>query len=385
MEKVINETVRNIEISGIRKFYNLVSSRDDILSLTIGQPDFKTPEAIKKAANEAIANDFTTYTPNAGMPSLREAVANYFNTIDQVKLTPEQVIITVGASQAIDIACRTLLNPGDEVILPDPVYPGYQPLIEMAGATARLVDTRESNFKLTANQIERNITNKTKCVIIPYPSNPTGVSLTKDELYAIAEVIKKHNLFIISDEIYSSLTYDCEHYSIARFEQIKDRALIINGLSKSHAMTGWRIGFLLAPTWLVPHLTKVLQYNVSCASSISQHAALAAVTVAKDDPKMMRKAYNERRDYVYKRLTKMGLDVIKPDGAFYFMFRLFDHRPSLEVALDLLNNGKLALVPGDAFGAAGDGFLRLSYAYSMDTLMEGLDRLERYLNMEIKR
>ncbi|MBM7540409.1 aminotransferase class I/II-fold pyridoxal phosphate-dependent enzyme [Amphibacillus cookii] len=379
MKNSINQTIKNIEISGIRKFFNLVNEREDILSLTIGQPDFSTPNVIKAAAKKAIDNDQTTYTANAGLPVLREAVANYLNEKNQLSIDMTQVLITVGASQAIDIACRALLNKGDEVILPNPVYPGYQPLIELAGAKPVHIDTRATDFKLTAALIEKNITEHTKCVILPYPSNPTGVTLSKQELIEIADVIDKHNLYIITDEIYSTLTYEGSHYSLARQTQIKDRVIVINGLSKSHAMTGWRIGFLIAPHDLVTDFTKVLQYNVSCASSISQHAAFAAVTLAKDEPDLMKHHYQKRRDYVHHRLLSMGLEVVKPDGAFYFMFRLQGDKSTFELAMDIVDKVGLALVPGDAFGTAGEGYLRLSYAYDMETLTEGLDRLERYI------
>ncbi|MCZ0703951.1 aminotransferase [Natronobacillus azotifigens] len=379
MEHLINTRVKNIEISGIRKFFNLVNEKNDILSLTIGQPDFFTPEHVKQTAIHAIQDNHTSYTPNAGILPLRNAVSEYVKELYQLDYKPEQVLITVGASQAIDITLRTLLNAGDEVLLPGPVYPGYQPLIELAGGKATYIDTSNDNFKLTVDQLEKHITPKTKCVIIPYPSNPTGVSLTETELRGLSDVLKKHHIFIITDEIYSALTYHEDHFSMARIEEIKEKTIVINGLSKSHAMTGWRIGFLLAPQWLAPHLTKVHQYNVSCATSISQHAALAAITNGKDDPIPMKQAYLERRDYVYQRLKKMGLEVIKPDGAFYFFFKINSELSSFDLALELVNTVGLALVPGDAFGSFGEGYIRLSYAYSLETLTEGLNRLEDYL------
>ncbi|SEN65560.1 aminotransferase [Amphibacillus marinus] len=382
MTKSINNQVEQIEISGIRKFFNLVSERKDVISLTIGQPDFPTPTVVKEAAILAVEENKTSYTANAGLPELRHAVAQYMNESYQTSIQGEQVIITVGASQAIDVVCRSLLNTGDEVILPDPVYPGYEPLIKLAGATAVHVNTQQADFKLTASLLERAITPQTKCVILPYPSNPTGVSLDEEECHKIAELVHKHNLFLITDEIYSALSYEKPHYSMARISKIKDQLIVINGLSKSHAMTGWRIGFLITPQWLTPHCIKVLQYNVSCASSISQYAALAAVTKAQAAPIEMKQAYMTRRDFVYKKLINMGIEVIKPDGAFYFMVRIKSSKSSLELALDLVERVGLALVPGDAFGEAGQGYLRLSYAYSLDTLAEGLSRLEAYLRLQ---
>lgn len=376
----INHHVKTIEISGIRKFFNLVAERNDILSLTIGQPDFPTPEIVKEKAKAAIDQNLTTYTPNHGLKELREAVSHYLNETYLLETSYDEVLITVGASQALDIALRTILSPGDEVIVPSPIYPGYQPLIEMQGATVKEIDTTASQFKLTLEQLEGQISEKTRCLILPYPSNPTGVSLTQTECEMIAAFVKKHNLYLITDEIYSALTFDFEHFSMGRIKAIKDQLIVINGLSKSHAMTGWRIGFLVASQALINQCVKVLQYSVSCASSISQYAALAAVTEAKTTPVAMREAYKERRDYVYHRLTAMGLTVVKPDGAFYFMFKIPHHLNAFDLALDILEQAKVAFVPGSSFGQAGEGYLRLSYAYSMDTLVEGLDRLAVYLS-----
>ncbi|SDB87025.1 aminotransferase [Pelagirhabdus alkalitolerans] len=381
MDELINSTVNNIKLSGIRKFFNLVNEKDGILSLTIGQPDFTTPSIVKQDAIQAIEQNKTTYTSNAGLPELRQAVSDYMNEKYKINYDKEHILITVGASQAIDIACRTILSSGDEVILPDPVYPGYQPLIELAGATPIHVDTTNTNYKLTASLIESHINDKTKCVILPYPSNPTGVSLSEDELREIANLIQKYDIYLITDEIYSALTYEDEHFSIAQIDSIKDRVIVINGLSKSHAMTGWRIGFLLAPEHLATHFTKVLQYNVSCASSISQYAALSAVTKAKNQPDVMKESYRKRRDYVLERLHQMGIKTVYPDGAFYVMFALSTEKSTFDLALDLVESAQLALVPGDAFGQAGEGLLRLSYAYSMETLKTGLDRLATYVEI----
>ncbi|WP_117160907.1 aminotransferase A [Paraliobacillus sp. X-1268] len=381
MDHLLNKNVLDIEISGIRKFFNMVGDKEDILSLTIGQPDFTTPEHIKTAAIEAINDNQTTYTHNAGILPLRQAIANHVKQHDQLLYNPmTEIIVTVGASQAIDITLRTILQPGDEVLLPAPVYPGYEPLIRLAGAKVVHMDTREDNFKLTAANLAAHITDKTKCVILPYPSNPTGVTLTQEELTAIANVLEKKDIFVIADEIYSSLTYEEAHFSIARLNQVKNKTIVINGLSKSHAMTGWRIGYLLAPEWIAKHVLKVHQYNVSCATSISQHAALEAFKNGQQDPKKMKKAYLDRRNYVYERFLSMGIDVIKPDGAFYFFPRINTKMTSFDFALKMVDEVGLALVPGDAFSQYGEGYLRLSYAYSMETLEKGLDRFETFLS-----
>ncbi|RCW71845.1 aminotransferase A [Saliterribacillus persicus] len=381
MKDLINNRVEKIEISGIRKFFNMVADYDDVLSLTIGQPDFHTPTHIKEATIAAINNNQTTYTHNAGILPLREAIHSFQKKHYDINYDPaSEIIVTVGASQAIDISLRSILNEADEVILPGPVYPGYEPLIKLAGGIPVHVDTRDNNFKLTKSLIEKAITNKTKCIIMPYPSNPTGVSLTKDELKEIAALIKENNLFLIADEIYSELTYHKKHVSIGIFTEIREQTIIINGLSKSHSMTGFRIGYLLTTNWLCSHILKVHQYNVSCASSVSQYAALEALTIGENDSLSMKEEYVRRRDYVYDRLQKMGIKTILPDGAFYFFIPIKkEGLNSFEIALELVKTQKLALVPGDAFSQYGEGYLRLSYAYSMTTLQEGMDRLEKYL------
>ncbi|WP_053219838.1 aminotransferase A [Virgibacillus senegalensis] len=381
MEHLLNDQVKALQISGIRKFFNMVSDKQDIVSLTIGQPDIPTPEHVKHAGIQAIQRNHTTYTHNAGMLPLRQAIADFARGKYKLSYNPQtEVIVTVGASQAIDITLRTIVENGDEVILPSPVYPGYEPLIRMAGGTPVHVDTRTNNFKLTRDLIEQHITDHTKCIILPYPSNPTGMTLTKQELQEIANLLADKEIFVLADEIYSELVYEQEHTSIGTFPQVKDKTIVINGLSKSHSMTGWRIGYLMCPEWLSQHILKVHQYNVSCATSISQHAALAALTEGRQDPVEMRQQYKQRRDYVYDRLLDMGLDVTKPDGAFYFFIGIqLGDISSFDLALKLVEEAKLALVPGDAFSAGGQGYLRLSYAYDLPTLEEALNRLETFL------
>ncbi|MBO8155465.1 MAG: aminotransferase A [Bacillaceae bacterium] len=384
MEKWLNKQVTNIEISGIRKFFNLVADQNDVVSLTIGQPDFSTPEHVKEAGKHAIEENYTSYTHNAGMLPLRKAISEYVREKYQLNYHPEsEIIVTVGASQAIDITFRTILSPGDEVILPGPVYPGYEPLIKLAGGKPIFADTRDTHFKLTADVIQHYLTDKTKAVVLPYPSNPTGVSLKKEELVEIARLLKDRPVFIVADEIYSELTYENKHVSIGSLPEVRNQTVVIQGLSKSHSMTGWRIGFLLAPNSIARHVLKVHQYNVSCASSISQRAALEAVTTGKNDAEFMRDQYKKRLNYVYDRLTQMGLDVVKPDGAFYLFPKFpIQQMSSFDLGLKMVQKARLALVPGDAFSSYGQGYMRLSYAYHMDTLKEGLDRLEQFMEKE---
>lgn len=379
MDHLINQRVKNIEISGIRKFFNLVADVQDMVSLTIGQPDFPTPEHVKEAGKKAINENITTYTHNAGLLQLRQAAANFYRSKYNVEYSAEhETIITVGASEAIDITFRTILDEGCEVILPGPVYPGYEPIIKLCGATPIYADIRNTEFRMTAELIESLITEKTRCIVLPYPSNPTGVSLNETELQEIAQLLMDKDIFVLADEIYSELVYEQQHVSIAKF--LKEKTIVINGLSKSHSMTGWRIGMLFAPDYLAKHILKVHQYNVTCATSIAQMAALEALTAGIDDALPMKQEYASRRDYVFKRLQSMGLDVIKPDGAFYFFVKIpVSNVSSFDFCMELVNEAKLAVVPGSAFSEFGEGYFRLSYAYSMDTLKEGLDRLESYM------
>lgn len=359
----------------------MVSHVDDLISFTIGQPDFPTPEHVKKAGIAAIEQNFTSYTHNAGTIELREAACNFVEKKYGLHYMPEsEMIVTAGASEAIDIAFRTILIEGSEVILPGPIYPGYEPIIRMMGATPVLVDIRQNQFRFTLEMIKPFITKKTRCIVLPYPSNPTGVSLTESELGEIAEYIKNKDIFVLADEIYSELTYDQPHQSIATF--LKEQTIVINGVSKSHSMTGWRIGFLFAPEAITKHILKVHQYNISCATSIAQKAALAAVTTGIDDALVMKKEYLKRRDYVFNRLSAMGLDTVKPDGAFYFFIKIPDTIPlnSFDFALKLVDETKVAVVPGSAFSQYGEGYFRLSFACSMETLEIGLNRMEQYLS-----
>lgn len=382
VEHLINPNVKEIEISGIRKFFNLVAGTEDMISLTIGQPDFPTPNHVKDAAKKAIDDDFTTYTHNAGTIELRKAAAKFVNKKYGLDYNPDsEIIVTTGASEAIDISFRTILSEGVEVILPGPVYPGYEPIIRLCGATPVYADIRKSQFRFTADVIKPYLTNNTRCIVLPYPSNPTGVSLTKKELEDIAELVRGRDIFILADEIYSELIYNQEHQSIASV--LREQTIVINGLSKSHSMTGWRIGLLFAPKEIAQHILKVHQYNVTCATTISQAAALEALTIGIDDAIPMRNIYEQRRDYVYTRLVEMGLEVIKPDGAFYFFVKVpqsNNNLNSFDFCLNLVEKARVAFVPGSAFSSYGEGYFRLSYAYSMETLEEALNRLENYLD-----
>ncbi|QOS88343.1 aminotransferase A [Peribacillus sp. JNUCC41] len=379
MEHLINPLVKEVQISGIRKFYNMVADIEGTISLTIGQPDFPTPKHIKEAAKQAIDNDYTVYTHNAGYLELREAASKYVK--DKYKLSYDpanEVLVTSGASEGIDITFRTILIPGNEVILPGPVYPGYEPIIKMCGATPVYADTTKNGFRLAADIIEKYITDHTRCIVLPYPSNPTGVTLSAEELLDIAELVRGKDIFILADEIYSELVFDQEHVSIATF--LKEQTIVLNGLSKSHSMTGWRIGLLFAPVAISQHILKVHQYNVTCAASISQRAALAALTAGRDDAIPMKTEYARRREYVYSRLQAMELEIVKPNGAFYFFIKLPEgYASSLDFCLKLVQQEKVAVVPGDAFSPLGEGYFRISYAYSMETLEKALDRIEAFL------
>ncbi|MBF2340523.1 aminotransferase class I/II-fold pyridoxal phosphate-dependent enzyme [Listeria welshimeri] len=379
MTKSIRPELHDIEVSGIRTFNNRVTGIPDMIRLTLGEPDFPTPEHIKQAGISAIQENFTNYTPNAGMPELLAAASTYFKEKYDLCYKDNEIIVTVGATEAISVALQTILEPDDEVILPDPIYPGYEPLITLNKARPIKIDTTETNFKLTPEQLRAHITPKTKALIIPYPSNPTGVSLNKEELLALAAVLKETGIFVIADEIYSELTYHQEHVSIA--PMLRDQTIVINGLSKSHAMIGWRIGFLLASENLTKEMLKIHQYSVTCASSISQKAALEAITNGKDDAFQMRTEYKTRANFTQERLEKMGFTVIPPDGAFYFFVKLPDEitENSFDWAVRLAEEAKVAVVPGNAFSEKGDRYFRLSYATSFNNLAEALDRMATFL------
>ncbi|RIV20281.1 aminotransferase A [Alicyclobacillaceae bacterium I2511] len=378
---LLNPGVRELEISGIRRFSTLAAQYPDALSLTLGQPDFATPEHVKQAGCQAIADNHTVYTANAGLLKLRQAAADFVAARYDLHYDANtEVIITNGATQALDIALRTLLVPGSEVVLPGPVYPGYEPLVRLAGATPVFVDTRSSGFRLTAQALKQALTARTRCVLLPYPSNPTGTLLGTDELAEIAAVLAEREVFVVSDEIYSELVYTDSHHSLAQFANLRNSTVVINGLSKSHAMTGWRIGFTFAPPYITEQMLKVHQYSAACASSVSQYAALEALTHGQADAAPMREAYLQRRDLVCARLRAMGLPVTVPAGAFYVFPDISEFNlSSFAFAARLLAEVRLAVVPGAAFSPLGEGHVRISYAYAPEVLTAGMDRLESFL------
>ncbi|PID02493.1 aromatic amino acid aminotransferase [Sporosarcina sp. P2] len=383
MKHLLNKNVKNIEISGIRKISNMIDKSSDTVNMTFGQPNFSTPDYIKDAAIKALKDNHTDYTETAGVYELRQAACDYVEKLYGLNYNPEnEVIVTVGASEALDITLRTILNEDSEVIMPAPVFVGYEPLIKMCNAKVVYVDTTDTDFKMTASMIEEKLTDKTRCVLLPYPSNPTGTVLTKEEVMEIGELLRGKDIFIISDEIYSELVYESKHFSIGAVPGLKDQTIIINGLSKSHAMTGWRIGFAFAPAYLVDQFYAVHSFNTICAPSISQYASIEALRqgVEREEIVMMKEDYKRRRDFVYSRIKEMGLTVTKPEGAFYIFPSIKNTGLTSEkFASRLLEEANVAVIPGSAFSSYGEGYLRISYAQSMEELVKGMDGLERFL------
>jgi aminotransferase len=382
MENLINRYVSIIQVPGIRKFSNMVVDYPNAINLTLGQPDFPTPNHIKEAAILAIRRDQTSYTHNAGLLKLREAAADYVFHKYKLSYNPEdEIIVTNGATEAIDIAFRSILQEGSEVILPAPIYPGYEPLITLCGAIPVYVDTSQNSFQITAEMIISKLSDRTRCIVLCSPSNPTGSMLSKEEIIKIADVVRDKKIFIVSDEIYSELTYDNQHFSIASVPGMREKTIVVNGLAKSHSMTGWRIGFTFAPSYLSSEMLKVHLYNSVCASTVSQYAAIEALTNGMDDPVEMVVEYRKRRDYVCERLTNMGLEINKPDGAFY-VFPSIKHTKmtSFDFSLRLLQEAGVAVVPGDSFSGGGEGYIRMSFAASIEMLEEGLNRMEQFIH-----
>ncbi|MEK5333050.1 aminotransferase A [Lysinibacillus sp. FSL W8-0992] len=382
MKYLLNKTIKDIKISAIREIGNKVANDPSIINLTIGQPDFVTPHSILEAGKQAIDAHKTGYTHNAGVLELRQAAANFVKRRYQLHYNPEdEILITVGASEALDIAFRTILEPGDEVILPAPIYPGYEPLIRLCYATPVFVDTRKNNCKISAKLIEENLTEKTKCVVLPYPSNPTGTMLEAHELEKIANLLRGKDIFIISDEIYSELTYGLKHASIASFPAMKEQCIVINGLSKSHAMTGWRIGYTLAPAYITEEMFKVHAFNCVCANSVSQYAAINALNHDLPEVEEMRQQYEIRRNFIFQRITDIGLEAIEPDGAFYLFVSIEKTGlSSNEFVHQLVEKEKVAVIPGYGFSEYGEGYIRISYACSMHDLEEGMKRIQQFVH-----
>lgn len=378
----INSRILDLEVPGIRLFSNQVVQYDDGINLTIGEPDFPTPEKVKQAGINAITNNLTGYSHNAGLLELRESVSRFFEEKYGFYYNPKnEIVITTGASEGIDSVLRTILQEGDEVILPAPIYSGYEPIIHLNGSKVVYLDTSETNFLPDPTKLENLITEKTKAIILNYPSNPTGVTIGKELMNQLVSVLKKHNIFVISDEIYSENSFNSNHLSFAAYPELREKLFLLHGLSKSHAMTGWRIGYVLGPKDIMQHVLKVHLYNSICASLPSQHAAIEALTSSRNTPDTMNKAYIERRDYVQNRLESIGLSFTQPTGAFYIFPSIKSTNiTSLEFAMKLLNDEHVAVVPGSGFTSFGEGYIRISYANSMKNLEIGMDRLERFVN-----
>lgn len=387
MDIILNKRVTDIQVPSIRKFSNMVADYPDAINLTLGQPDFSTPEHIKEAGISAIRQNLTAYTHNAGLIDLRQAASDFVNHKYGLQYDAEtEIIVTNGATEAIDTAFRTILREGDEVLLPVPIYPGYEPLIKLCGAVPVYIDVTQDQFKINADLIKSKLTEKTRCLVLCSPSNPLGSVLDEQNLNEIASLLEEKDIFVVSDEIYSELTFDQKHNSIAAVPGMREKTIVINGLAKSHSMTGWRIGFTFAPAYLSEEMLKVHLYNSVCASTISQYAAIEALTNGINDANEMAVEYRKRRDYVCDRLMKMGLDVIKPEGAFYvFPSIKRTNMDSENFSLKLLQEGKVAVVPGNGFTEFGEGFIRISYAASMEMLQEALDRLELFMDSIMKK
>lgn len=378
-----NDNVYKIEVSLIRQFDQEVSQIPGMLKLTLGEPDFNTPGHVKKAGQDAIENNYSHYSGMAGLVNVREGVSEFFKEKYDLHYNPEnEILVTVGATEAISASLLAILNPGDKVLITAPTYPGYEPIVTLAGAELVAIDTRDSGFVLTPEKLEAAMAehgDKVKAIIMTSPSNPTGVAYNDQEVQALAETLKKYPIFVLSDEVYSELNYEGEHVSFGKY--LRDQTIVINGLSKSHAMTGWRIGFICAPKELTDQIIKVHQYLVTAASTISQMAAVEALIEGIRDGEIMRVEYKVRRDYLYQAMTELGFEMARPSGAFY----LFAKIPadiqlnSMDFCLDLAKKNKLALIPGSAFGPEGEGYVRLSYAASMEDLEEAVKRLTEYL------
>ncbi|MBQ9802292.1 MAG: aminotransferase class I/II-fold pyridoxal phosphate-dependent enzyme [Clostridia bacterium] len=378
---VLSRTVVDLKKSGIRKFFDLLDGRKDVIGLTVGQPDFVTPWHIREAGVESLQKGKTYYTSNAGMPELRAEISTYLKRRFGISYDPTETVVTVGGSEAIDLAIRAVVEPGDEVIIPTPCFVCYEPIVTMAGGVPVTVKTTVKNkFKLTPEELRAAITPKTKMVVLPFPNNPTGAILTREELEGIAEVLRDTNIVILSDEIYAEMTYGRQHVSIASLDGMWERTIIASGFSKAYAMTGWRMGYLAAPAPLSEQMLKIHQYAIMCAPTTSQFAAIEALKNGDPDIAMMVAEYDRRRRYIYKGLTDIGIDVFEPEGAFYIYPEIGKFGLGAEEFCDrLLNEYKCAIVPGTAFGEGGEDFARISYAYSVKHIAEALNRMEAFV------
>ena len=382
MREMVNHTITGIAPSGIRKFFDIVNEMDDAISLGVGEPDFDTPWRIRDEAIYSLEQGRTFYTSNAGLMDLKKEISAYLERKYSLYYSPKsEMMVTVGGSEAIDIALRAMLDPGDEVLIPQPSYVSYVPCTILAGGTPVTIELKaEDEFRLTAQELRDAITDKTKVLILPFPNNPTGAIMEKKDLEEIAEVVREKDLFVLTDEIYSELTYKEEHFSIAALPGMKERTVYINGFSKAFAMTGWRLGYACAPEPLLTQMLKINQFAIMCAPTTSQYAAVEALRNCDDEVQKMREQYNERRRYLLDRFHNMGLDCFEPFGAFYIFPCIKKlHMTSDEFATDLLKTKKVAVVPGTAFGDCGEGYVRISYAYSLDDLKTAVNRIEEYV------
>ena len=382
MRNPLSKKITDIQPSGIRKFFDIVTEMKDAISLGVGEPDFDTPWRIRQEGIKSLEQGRTFYTSNAGLKELREEICKYLRKRYDLDYDYEkETLITVGGSEAIDIAFRAMLDPGDEVIIPMPSYVSYLPCCELADGKPVIVNLKNENeFKLTAQELEDAITDKTKLLILPFPNNPTGAIMTREELEPIAKLVIEHDLYVISDEIYSELSYKGDHVSIASLPGMKERTLVINGFSKGFAMTGWRLGYVCGPAVIIEQMFKVHQYAIMCAPTNSQYAALEGLKTCMNEVEEMREAYDERRRFLMKEFKRIGLPCFEPFGAFYVFPCIKEFgMTSEEFATELLKDQKVAVVPGTAFGACGEGFLRISYAYSLADLKTAIGRLETFI------
>lgn len=382
MRDALSGKVKQIKPSGIRKFFDIVSEMDDAISLGVGEPDFDTPWHIREEGIYSLEKGRTFYTSNAGLSELKIEISKYLDRRFDLKYAPsDEIMITVGGSEAIDGALRAMLDAGDEVILPQPSYVSYEPCIVLADGVPVIVELKEENdFKLTREQLEKAVTDKTKILIMPFPNNPTGAIMTKEELQPIVDFVIEHDLFVISDEIYSELTYSGNHVSIGAFPGMKERTIVINGFSKSYAMTGWRLGYACGPQVIIKQILKIHQFAIMCAPTTSQYAAIEALRHGDDDVEKMRDEYDRRRRFLLNAFEEMGIECFEPYGAFYMFPSIKKFGMSSdEFATRLLKEEKIAVVPGTAFGDCGEGFLRISYAYSIDDLKAALERIGRFI------
>lgn len=382
MRNPLSDKIVTVQPSGIRKFFDIVSEMKDAISLGVGEPDFDTPWCIRDEGIYSLERGRTFYTSNAGLKELKIEICNYLNRKIGVSYDADhEVMVTVGGSEGIDIAFRAMLNPGDEVLIPQPSYVSYEPCAFMAGGTPVIIELKvENQFKLTKAELQAAITPKTKLLVLPYPNNPTGAVMTRDELAELVDVIIENDIYVLSDEIYSELTYGTEHCCIASFPGMKERTIVINGFSKAYAMTGWRLGYTAGPRVILDQMLKLHQFAIMCAPTNSQYAGVVALRDCDDEVAVMRESYNQRRRYLVHALREMGLECFEPFGAFYIFPSIQEFgMTSEEFATRLLEEEKVAVVPGTAFGSCGEGFLRISYAYSLEDLKIALGRIEDFI------